>query len=85
MGELKMATGTYKQIQEDVRKRHGIVVKTCWIAHVKELNGLNPRLSPNRQSSLKRIQPCPQHIQPIIEESMRYLGILLHKAEKHLL
>jgi hypothetical protein len=30
----------YRQIQESVRTRFGQVVKTCWIAHVKELNGL---------------------------------------------
>ena len=31
---------TYRDIQEDVKKLHGRTVKTCWIAHVKELNGL---------------------------------------------
>jgi hypothetical protein len=39
--------GTYKEIQEDIHKRYGRTVKTCWIAHVKELNGLKPRSSPN--------------------------------------
>lgn len=31
---------SYKDVQTFVKKRHGIVVQTCWIAHVKELNGL---------------------------------------------
>lgn len=62
---------TYKQIQEDIRKRYGRTVKTCWIAHVKELNGLNPYKAPNRLSHTKRSNPCPENIRPIIEDSMR--------------
>jgi hypothetical protein len=67
---------TYRQIQDDIRVRHGRVVKTCWIAHVKELNGLAPRLSPNRRSASERVYSCPLEIRPLIEESMRRLGIL---------
>jgi hypothetical protein len=67
---------TYQQIQADIRSRHGKAVKTCWIAHVKELNGLAPRQAPNRQSPTKRVHPCPAEIRPLIEESMRRLGML---------
>lgn len=67
---------TYRQIQDDIKKRHGRVVKTCWIAHVKELNGLNPRKAPNRISSSKREVPCPIAVRPIIEASMRRLGMI---------
>jgi len=70
---------TYKQIQDDIRQRHGRAVKTCWIAHVKELNGLPMRSAPNRQSPGKRVCPCPQNIRPIIEQSMRLLGALSPK------
>lgn len=34
---------TYREIQDDIRSKEGLVVKTCWIAHVKELNGLGTR------------------------------------------
>lgn len=67
---------TYKQIQNDVRQRHHITVKSCWIAHVKELNGLSPRPAPNRITSDKRKYPCPDDIRPIIEDSMKNLGLL---------
>lgn len=67
---------TYKEIQEDVRRHYGCNVKTCWIAHVKEINGLNPRMAPNRMTPNKRQNPCPDHIRPLIEESMRRLGVL---------
>lgn len=67
---------TYKQIQEDIQGRHHRSVKTCWIAHVKELNGLNPRVAVNRLSAKKREYPCPPEVRPIIEASMRRFGML---------
>jgi hypothetical protein len=67
---------TYKQIQEDVRARHGRVVKTCWISHVKEQNGLHMRTAPNRQSPEMRVYPCPVEVREVIEDSMRRLGML---------
>ena len=67
---------TYAQIQDDIRKRYGRTVKTCWIAHVKELNGLDLRAAPNRQSATSRVAPCPPEWRPVIEDSMRRLGML---------
>ncbi len=67
---------TYRQIQDDIRVRYGKTVKTCWIAHVKELTGQRPRVAHNRQSPARRVEPCPQRWQPIIEDSMRHLGML---------
>jgi hypothetical protein len=64
---------TYKDIQADVRLRHGRSVKTCWIAHVKELNGLNPKLARNRIAPNKRKFPCPAWARPLIEDSMQRL------------
>lgn len=67
---------TYKEIQEEVRRRYGRSVKPCWIAHVKEINGLEPRMAPNRINPGERRNPCPDDIRPLIEESMRRLGVL---------
>lgn len=67
---------TYREIQQDIKKRNGRTVKTCWIAHVKELNGLRPRIAPNRHSKTKREVPCPPEMCSIIEASMRRLGLL---------
>jgi hypothetical protein len=67
---------TYRQIQDDIRKRHGRTVKTCWIAHVKDLNGLRLRVALNRSSSDRREEPCPTAMRPIIEASMRRFGML---------
>ena len=67
---------TYKQIQEDVRGRHGRTVKTCWIAHVKAENGLPMRTASNRHTPDSRVYPCPVEVKPLIEDSMRRLGML---------
>ena len=67
---------TYAQIQEYVRQRHDCTVKTCWIAHVKELNGLQPRPAPNRASLNVRRRPCPPAKRPLIEEAMRHFGMI---------
>ncbi|TDR16746.1 hypothetical protein C8D91_2652 [Marinicella litoralis] len=66
---------TYKQIQNDVKINNNKSVKTCWIAHVKELNGLNPRRAFNRKSN-KRVYECPDDKRLIIEESMMRFGML---------
>jgi hypothetical protein len=67
---------TYKEIQADVRRNHSRNVKTCWIAHVKELNGLRPRPATNRFSSGQRKHPCPNWARPLIEDSMRRFGTI---------
>lgn len=67
---------TYDQIRNDILARHGKYVQNCWIAHVKEQNGLNPRPAPNRQSLKSRVKPCPVDAKPMIEASMRHFGMI---------
>jgi hypothetical protein len=65
---------TYEEIQDYVRERHGYTPKTCWIAHVKELNGLVVRKAPNRAGA--RVYPCPPAHQAEITEALRHFGML---------
>jgi hypothetical protein len=67
---------TYKEVQDDIKRKYGRSVKTCWIAHVKELNGLTLRMAVNRLSPHERKYPCPEEMRPLIEVSMRRLGML---------
>lgn len=62
---------TYEQIRNDVRKHDGKIVQNCWIAHVKELNGLAPKVASNRRSLIARVKPCPDDVRPMIEASLR--------------
>ena len=63
---------TYRQIQEWVKLNYGFTPKSCWIAHCKEMAGLKPGRSPNRQGD-RRLHPCPPGKQPAILAALRYL------------
>jgi hypothetical protein len=66
---------TYRDIQVDIKSRFGRSVKTCWIAHVKKLNGLNPMRATNRLAA-NRGYPCPDWARPLIENSMVRSGLI---------
>lgn len=67
---------TYKQIQKYIREKHGFIIQTCWIAHVKELCNLNPRTAPNRHAADIRTKPCPENKIDIIKNAFKYFGML---------
>jgi len=67
---------TYRDIDNYVREHYGRSVKSCWIAHVKEMNGLKVRQAWNRRSSSRRQEPCPDRFRPMIEEAMRSFRML---------
>jgi len=66
----------YREILAYIKQTDGRTAKTCWIAHVKELNGMPGRAAPNRISASVRQNPCPPKWRPIIEEAMRHFGML---------
>ena len=66
---------TYEQIQEWLKIDQGISVKTCWIAHVKELCGLPLRGAPNRRRK-KRMNPCPEDRVASIKKAFRRFGMI---------
>jgi len=73
---LKISTPTYKEIQHWVKENYGFTVKTCWIAHVKEICDLNPRKAANRLDPSKRANPCPpSKIEPI-KQALVVLGLI---------
>ncbi len=61
-----------KALQDRVRATRGRVMQTCWIAHVKELNGLPVK---SRRVGARK-KPCPPEYRPVIEQAMRELGWL---------
>ena len=80
-GKIKKFPGgfymaTYKEIQTYIREKHGCSVKTCWIAHAKELCGLPVSYAPNRISSATRKFPCPPDKLPYIEDAFRRFGMI---------
>ena len=67
---------TYAQIQKYVRERYGFIPKTCWIAHVKEMSGLHPRLSANRHDPRIREVPCPADKVAAIKAAFRHFDMI---------
>jgi len=64
---MKM-NATYAEISECVRRQFGFVPKSCWIARVKELNGL--RVAPKRPNARVRQVSCPPDRREPIEQCM---------------
>ena len=67
---------TYADIADCVKRHHGFTPKPCWIAHVKELNGITVRVAPNRYDREKRTVPCPPEKRGAIEDCFRRLGLI---------
>lgn len=66
---------TYREINNEVRRVEGFVVKTCWIADAKEQLGMPMRRAPNRQGEI-RLNPCPPNKRAAIVAAMKRLEML---------
>ncbi|WP_413305940.1 hypothetical protein AA0X95_04740 [Bacillus sp. 1P10SD] len=62
---------TYKQIQDYIKDKYGYSVKTCWIAHMKEDCGLNPKV----YSPTSRAHPCPPSKQYGLREAFQHFNM----------
>lgn len=67
---------TYPEIIEWVYQKHRQKIhKTCYIAHCKELAGLNPRRAPNRKGN-RRDYHCPDKLREPIFEALKHFGMI---------
>lgn len=67
---------TYKEIQDYVRINFGYITKSCWIAHCKEIYGLDPKVSLNRHNIGERKHPCPEAKQRDIEQAFQFYQLI---------
>ncbi len=67
---------TYKQIQTYVKNTYGYTPKSCWIAHMKEECGLNPKVSHRRYSVETRVHPCPDVKQKDLKEAFKHFKMI---------
>ena len=49
-------------------------MQTCWIAHAKEICGLNPVKSYRRIG--KRVKPCPDEKLPWIKDAFKHFKMI---------
>jgi hypothetical protein len=68
------AEPTYSDIQKYVKNKYGKVVKTCWIAHAKEICGLNPKRSHRRMGN--RVYLCPDDKLEWIKDAFRHFNMI---------
>lgn len=67
---------TYKQIQEYIKENYSYIPKSCWIAHMKEICGLKPKISSRRNSPDSRVHPCPETKQNDIIETFKHFKMI---------
>lgn len=67
---------TYKEIQEYIKQKYGYTPKSCWIAHMKEVCGLHPRIAHNRFSPNSRTNPCPPDKQDDLKEAFKHFKMI---------
>ena len=66
----------YKQIGAYIKDKYGYTPKSCWIAHMKEVCGLNPRVSPRRHNPAERKHPCPAGKQDDLREAFVHFKMI---------
>jgi len=71
---LKNHQATYEEIQNYVKKKYDRNVKSCWIAHAKEICGLNPKKSHLRIG--KRVYPCPDEKLPWMIDAFKHFKMI---------
>lgn len=66
---------TYKEIQNWVFENYQFTPKTCWIAHVKEIAGMEVHKAPNRLCK-DRVFPCPPEKVDLIMRALKYFKMI---------
>lgn len=68
--------GEYDLIQEWIKLEFGFTVKTCWIAHAKELCNLPVGKAHNRYDENVRRNPCPGDKLVYIKKAFKHFGMI---------
>ena len=66
---------THIKIQDYVKEKYTESIKTCWIAHAKELSGIKVKKAPNRILD-ERKNPCPPDKLDIIQEALKHFKLI---------
>ena len=68
--------GIYKKIQHWILLNFGWMPKTCWIAHCKELAGIELRRKAWNRQGDERINPCPPEKRKAIFAAFKHFGMM---------
>ncbi len=64
----------YQTIKDYVKEKHGINVKSGWIAHAKEVYGIPVKKAGNRKN--ERRWPCPEKNLHLIKEAFQHFDMI---------
>ena len=67
---------TYKEIAKYIKDEYGVNVKSCHIAHAKELSGIKTRKAHNRNSEHKRAYPCPSRYLAYMKNAFEHFNMI---------
>jgi len=67
---------TYKELKEYVKNKYGLNIKSCHIAHVKEMCGLELIKVKNRTEYNYRKNPCPKHKIEPIKDALKHFNMI---------
>ena len=67
---------TYKENQAYVKTNYGFTTKTCWIAHIKEVCGIDVKTASTRILPDRREKPSPLEKKKYIEQALRYFNMI---------
>jgi len=63
-------------IKDYIKEKHSYVPKTCWIADMKEICGLKPKMAASRISATKKEQPCPKEKQEDLRKAFEHFNMI---------
>ena len=63
---------TYKEIQEYVKRKYDVSVKTCHIAYVKRAKGIPMKTIRTKDYKY----PCPAKYFPCIEDALKHFSMI---------
>ena len=66
---------TYQTIKDYVKEKHGINIKSSWIAHAKEIYNIPVKKAPNRKGN-ERLWPCPKKRLEQIKEAFTHFEMI---------
>lgn len=72
----KSGTATYPEIQEYVKKKHGLNVSTLYIAQIKNKIGIKERKNYNTGEGRSKIPNCPPEKEEAIMDAFRHFNLI---------
>ena len=75
-GKYKTKMATYKQIQEYIKEKYGLIAHTSYIAEVKRKHGIKMINVRSNEDTLKKAKHPTQEMTKAIEDALIHFGVI---------